>query len=55
VRSWLDSGEIDLIQGMAFSVERALVMNLSEAHAQNLESAVCAQGLADQDSQGYFE
>lgn len=34
VRSWLDSGEIDLIQGMAFSVERALVMNLSEAHAQ---------------------
>lgn len=34
VRSWLDTGEIDLIQGMAFSVERALVMNLSEAHTQ---------------------
>lgn len=38
VRSWLDNGNIDLIQGMAFSVERAQVMTLSESHAQTWRS-----------------
>lgn len=38
VRSWLDNGKIDLIQGMAFSVERAQVMVLSESHAQTWRS-----------------
>ncbi len=44
VRSWLDTGEIDLIQGMAFSVERALVMNLSEAHTQTWRALFVRKG-----------
>ncbi|MDD2228954.1 MAG: transporter substrate-binding domain-containing protein [Candidatus Cloacimonetes bacterium] len=38
VRQWLDRGEVDLIQGMAFSVDRAKTMNFSEAHAQTWRS-----------------
>jgi PAS domain S-box-containing protein len=32
VRAWLDEGEIDLIQGMAFSLERAQILHFSNAH-----------------------
>lgn len=38
VRQWLDSGQIDLIQGMAFSIERAKNMYFSEAHTQTWRS-----------------
>ncbi len=44
VRQWLDKGDIDLIQGMAFSVERAQIMNFSESHAQTWRSIFVRKG-----------
>jgi signal transduction histidine kinase/CheY-like chemotaxis protein len=44
VRQWLDRGEIDLIQGMAFSIERAKIMNFSESHAQTWRSIFVHKG-----------
>lgn len=32
VRAWMDDGVIDMIQGMAFSLERAQIMHFSNAH-----------------------
>ncbi len=44
VRQWLDKGEVDLIQGMAFSVERAKIMEFSESHAQTWRSIFVRKG-----------
>jgi len=38
VRQWLDRGEIDLVQGMAFSVERSSMISFTESHAQTWRS-----------------
>ncbi len=38
VRQWLDAGEIDLVQGMAFSIARAKDLYFSEAHTQTWRS-----------------
>ncbi len=38
VREWLESGEIDLVQGMAFSVERAKQYHFSVPHTQTWRS-----------------
>jgi len=44
VRQWLDAGEIDLVQGMAFSVDRARIMFLSDSHAQTWRSIFVRKG-----------
>ncbi|PKN73374.1 MAG: hypothetical protein CVU50_03535 [Candidatus Cloacimonetes bacterium HGW-Cloacimonetes-3] len=44
VRQWLDKGDIDLIQGMAFSIERAHLMTFSESHAQTWRSIFVRKG-----------
>jgi len=44
VRQWLDAGEIDLVQGMAFSVDRARLMFLSDSHAQTWRSIFVRKG-----------
>lgn len=44
VRQWLDTGSVDLVQGMAFSVERAQIMTLSESHAQTWRSIFVRKG-----------
>lgn len=44
VRQWLDDGTIDLVQGMAFSVERAQIMRFSDAHAQTWRAIFVRKG-----------
>ncbi len=44
VRSWLDAGQIDLVQGMAFSVERAQIMSISDSHTQTWRSIFVRKG-----------
>lgn len=44
VRQWLDKDEVDLIQGMAFSVERAKIMEFSESHTQTWRSIFVRKG-----------
>lgn len=50
VRHWLDTHEIDLIQGMAFSIERAKIMYFSDAHAQTWRSIFVRNGSKIRDS-----
>lgn len=50
VRHWLDSGDINLIQGMAFSIERAKIMYFSDSHAQTWRSIFVRKGSKIKDS-----
>lgn len=44
VRKWLDAGEVDLVQGMAFSVDRAKELYFSEAHTQTWRAIFVPKG-----------
>ncbi|MBP7310156.1 MAG: transporter substrate-binding domain-containing protein [Candidatus Cloacimonetes bacterium] len=46
VRQWLDAGEIDLVQGMAFSIDRAKELYFSEAHTQTWRAIFVPKGSA---------
>lgn len=44
VLQWLNEGKVDLVQGMAFSIDRAKIMYFSDAHAQTWRSIFVRKG-----------